>query len=199
MDFRMLRLLFFFVILVFSMSLNVFIAPEYSCQSKCFDNDYHYSSILRTITPQPKTSKITSGFYFRKADVHNSASELKYNEYDWMYIKRNHEVQFFFTLDAEHCLVHLAFKKSPQQIYLNIKRNNAEFLKLICECNNNEHAPYYRNVPFTKVGESSLFHKTHLDSLFFTEEICFVKKGAILKMTSVHGEVYEDVYEFAGP
>jgi hypothetical protein len=152
-----------------------------------------------SITNHPKTTKITPGFYFRKADDHNDLGELNYNEYNWMYIKQNYEVQFFFTLDAEHCLVDLVYEKSPQQIYRNIKRNKAEFLKLIGECNKNEHAPYYRNVQFTKVSESSLFFENQLDSLFLTEEICFFKKGAILKITGTHGELYEDVYEFAGP
>lgn len=157
------------------------------------------SMIATSISPQPKSIKITPGFYYRKADVHKDVSALNYNEYIWMYVKQNYEVQFFFTLDAEHCLVHLAVSKSPQQIYRNIKRNKAEFLKLIGECNKNEHAPYYRNVQFTKVSESSLIHKTPLDTLYFTEEISFFKNGAILKMTGTNGAVHEDIYECAGP
>jgi hypothetical protein len=196
MDFRMLRLLFFFVVLVFSMSVNVIIAPEKSYQSKCYDND---SINQRFISRQSKTSKITPGFYFRKADHHNDSGDRAYHEYDWLYIKRNHEVQFFSTLYGEHCLYPLGYDSLPHQIYRNIKTDKSRFRKLICECNKDFGFPYYRNVPFTKVDESSLFHKTQLDSLFFTEEIFFVKRGAILKITSVHGEIYEDVYEFAGP
>lgn len=198
MDFCIFRMLYLFFILIFTMSLNSIFAPRNLSQEKHIVDDYNFTSRLRSISLQPKSIKITPGFYYRKSNHHNASGDRDYNEYDWIYIKHSHEVQFFSTLDGENCLVDLAYEKSPQQIYRNIKRNKAEFLKLICECNKNEHAPYYRNVPFTKVSESSLFHKTQLDSLYFTEEISFIKKGAILKITGTHGELYEDVYEFAG-
>lgn len=142
--------------------------------------------------------KVKPGYYFRKVDDHNIADDIDYHACDWLYIKRNNEVQFFSTWYGEHCLYPLVYETSPHLIYQNIKRNKSKFSKLICECNKDFGFPEFRNVQFTKVSDSSLFHKTPLDTLYFTEEISFVKNGAILKMTNTRGEVFVDTYEFAG-